>query len=246
MDNAIDLLVASAPLAAVLLAALTLVIQYRLFHKERKPIVMPIPLEFNDFKLPQINKDWVTKEDIGRKFSNSSLIITNYGGTTAMVKSYNYHFNNFEEIEKALGKFDGHSKYVSIQKNIDNPNSFNLKLCNGEKSYELRNIESVLRRGNILRVAEEQEILLPSYFIIISNFLLQQTKKKVLPELTLKLRYIDIDNKETLKIFIIKWDESRAITNRGGWEITNGAIIAKFVKEYKGKNVFKLKNSKAS
>ena len=169
-DYVIDLLLAVTPLVAVLVASFTLFLQYRFFHKERKPVVTPLPLEFSDFELPGINKDWETDDDIGRKFSASALPITNYGGTTAIVKSYNYHFNNFEDIRKELERHNSHSEYVSINKDNNNSEAFHLKLCTGGRGRNLPKIESVLQRGFILRVDEEQEIVLPSYFIIISNW----------------------------------------------------------------------------
>lgn len=235
-----DLVTAATSLLAVLIALGSLVFQYKFFHKERKPVITPLVKEFRDFILPNIQHDWESGSKIDKKFSETTIEITNYGGTTAIVESYNFMFDNLDEISRELDKHATTEEYVSIKQN-DDGNTFMLALRNSQGFINLPRVSSVLKRGAILRVDEEMDIQLPSYFMVISNYMFKQLVNTALPVLILKLRYSDTEGKEHLKIFKIKWDESNNITHNSQGVSINGAVVAEFVKEISGKTLLELK-----
>ncbi|PSL42148.1 hypothetical protein B0H99_101396 [Planomicrobium soli] len=225
-DQILNVVTAVTSLLAVIIALFALVLQFKFFNKERKPVIVPIIKEFTDQLLPDLNCDWETEEKIDEKFSNTKIKLTNYGGTTANIESYYYFFSNFKEVENELKRISDNDTTLIITK-TKRPQSFKFIVQTKKVNMWFDEINATIKRGNILRVDEELEIYLPSYFMILSNFLLKEEDINILPELTLLIKYTDIDKKENILEYLIYWDFAMSLKHKGEGVWLNGALVAK-------------------
>jgi len=200
-------------LVAVFVAIVAVVIQFKQFKKIREPIIAPAMKSF-DLELPETHLDWETGEKLDDKFSETTIPVYNYGGTTAINIKYSYKLTNLVEVEKSL---DNIVEYVDYEIWIDSidekaKGSFDLYFSNTRKNNMRRfhNIRSYIRSKDLIQPGEKIDILLPSYFLVIINyaFRLSAIDDIKLPILQLTLRYNDINYQDWEVKYIIKMDGS--------------------------------------
>lgn len=233
--NVIQLLTAIASLLAVSVGLGTLIFQYKSFQKQRKPIIRALLVEFNNKLLPKYSYDWETNTIIDRNFSNSTITLVNHGGTAANIDHFYYLFKNYKEIEQVLNDLAKEDEFLKIEPDKNRSHMFDLLVHGGEWTYRLQKISSYTRRGTTLKVDQELEIPLPSYFLVISNYLFNHRDANLLPELTLVVKYSDMDMKVRKQEYTIKWDNTKTLSAKEDGISFSGAIIPLFQKEVKEK-----------
>ncbi|PGR32982.1 hypothetical protein COC47_28150 [Bacillus cereus] len=229
-----------APLASVIISFCAVVVassalgfQYWQFKKNREPIIGPAIKSF-DLELPETHLDWETGEKLEDKFSGTTIPVYNYGGTTAINISYNYKFINLHEVENSLNNFPKTSSHsIRIDSVNENPLSFDLVFKNNTSKRRFMDIKSYVRRQDLIKPGEKVDILLPSYFLVIINymFLFSAFEDIVLPKLELTIRYNDINNKKWLIKYVVKMDMS--------YKLSNGRLESSFMSEFISKEKIK-------
>ncbi|HDR7621182.1 TPA: hypothetical protein QCX73_000577 [Bacillus mycoides] len=218
---------------AVVVASGALGFQYWQFKKNREPIIGPAIKSF-DLELPETHLDWETGEKLEDKFSGTTIPVYNYGGTTAINISYNYKFINLHEVENILNNFPKTSSHsIRIDSVNEKPLSFDLVFKNNTSKRRFMDIKSYVRRQDLIKPGEKVDILLPSYFLVIINymFLFSAFEDIVLPKLELTIRYNDINNKKWLIKYVVKMDMS--------YKLSNGRLESSFMSEFISKEKIK-------
>ncbi|MBV6678927.1 hypothetical protein [Bacillus thuringiensis] len=195
---------------AVLVAIGAIWFQQRQFKKNREPVIGPAIKGF-DLNMPETHLDWETGERLDDKFSETTIPVYNYGGTTAINISYNYKFINLHEVERSLNNFPKTSSHsIKIDSVNEKPLSFDLVFENSTSKRRFIDIKSYVRRQDLIKPGEKVDILLPSYFLVIINymFLFSAFEDIVLPKLELKIQYNDINNKRWLVKYKVEMDRA--------------------------------------
>ncbi len=222
---------------------MAVVIQYKQFKKIREPIIAPAMRSF-DLELPETHLDWDTGEKIDDKFSETTVPVYNYGGTTAINIKYSYKLINLVEVKESL---DNIVEYVDYEIKIDSidekaKGSFDLYFSNTRKNNMLRihNIRSYIRSKDLIKHGENIDIFLPSYFLVIINysFRLSALDEIKLPVLELTLRYNDVNYQDWEVKYIIKMD--------GSYKYKGNRLESSFVSEFVSKKRinWKVENAK--
>ncbi|WP_019414164.1 hypothetical protein [Paenisporosarcina sp. TG20] len=232
-------------LVAVFVAIVAVVFQFKQFKKIREPIIAPAMRNF-DLELPETHLDWDTGEKLDDKFSETTIPIYNYGGTTAINIMYSYKCINLAEVKESLDNIKLHKDNVikidSIDKKVKD--SFDLYFSNeNEKTSNFRrfhNIRSYIKSKDLIQPGESIDIFLPSYFIVIINyaFRLSRLEDIKLPKLQLKMRYKDVNYQD--------WEMKYIIQMGGSFNYKRNRLESSFVSEFVSKKRinWKIENAK--
>jgi hypothetical protein len=212
---------------AVVVAMSALGFQYWQYKKNREPIIGPAIKSF-DLELPETHLDWETGEKLDDKFSGTTIPVYNYGGTTAINISYNYKFTNLHEVEKkSLNNFPNTSSHsIRIDSINEKPLSFDLVFKNKTSKRRIMDIKSYIRRQDLIKPGEKVDILLPSYFLVIINymFLFSAFEDIVLPQLELTIRYNDINHKTWMVKYKMEMDRA--------YKFSGSRLESSFISEF--------------
>ncbi|MGE1112164.1 hypothetical protein ACQJ0K_10410 [Priestia megaterium] len=223
---------------SVLVAIAAIWLQNRHFRKQREPIIAPAIKSFS-LELPTTHLDWDTKEELDDQFSNTTIPVYNYGGTTAFNIGYGYKFINLKEMKKHLDhKVLGINFEIRIEEIDEEKESFDLIFTNEVKTRKMLEIRRYGNHQNLIQPGEQIDILLPSYFLVLISyeFQLSGLNDIKLPVLELTVDYNDINNKKWMVKYLIKIDT---------FKYKNGKLTSSFVSEFVSKQqINKKKNNK--
>ncbi|HDR4441239.1 hypothetical protein BK720_01700 [Bacillus thuringiensis serovar brasilensis] len=218
---------------AVVVAISALGFQYWQFKRNREPVIGPAIKSF-DLELPETHLDWETGEQLDDKFSGTTIPVYNYSGTTAINISYNYKIINLLEIEKVLNNFPKSSSHsIKIDSVNEKPLSFDLVFKNNTSTRRIMNIKSYIRRQDLIKPGEKVDILLPSYSLIIINymFLFSAFEDIVLPKLELTIRYNDVNHKTWMVKYKVEMDRA--------YKFSGSRLESCFISEFVSKEKLK-------
>jgi len=204
---------------AVILSAISLLIQRQQFKNANEPLINPIIKRVN-VELPRIRCDWETNEKIDKKFSETNLTLLNIGGGLAYDIKYYFEFNNYQEMVKVISKLQMYEdQYFELKCHSFNDHKYEISIKEDNGFVMFTQNQRYIKSLNPLKSGEKAEIPLPSYFMILTNALLRHGNKlgfqfiKELPELLLNIEYKNIMEKKKTKIYLIKWSERRSTKN---------------------------------
>ncbi|MNF98826.1 hypothetical protein D3C84_817010 [compost metagenome] len=172
-------------------------------------------------ELPDTHLDWETQEVLDNKFSSMTIPLYNYGGTTAINIKYSYKLTNFDKVKEYIDD-DSNSifpDYALELEQIDDKEyqNFNLVIKNpSKKLFRIPNHASYINLQDSIQSNGKIDIFLPSYFLIIINHsfrVYSLDEAIVLPELELKIKYNDINNKVWIVKYTIKMDSAYRYRN---------------------------------
>ncbi|MED4021988.1 hypothetical protein [Priestia aryabhattai] len=217
-------------LLAVVVAIVAIWMQQKQFKKQREPVIAPAIKSFN-LELPETHLDWDTGEELNDKFSNTTIPIYNYGGTTAFNIGYSYKFVNLNKIKTHLEhKLIRDNFNIKIEAIDEKEKSFDLVFTNETKRKRFHKIRPYLKRTDLIQSGDKVNIVLPSYFLVLINweFQLVDFDDIQLPELELTLVYNDINNQKWVVKHLIKMDTYR--------EYDGNELKSNFVSEFISKH----------
>ena len=230
-------------IAAVFVALFTAYFQVYQFKKNREPLISPT-IKKLDFLIPDILSDWEEDEELKKKFSNTFLSLGNFGYTTVFDVSYSFKAKNIIEIQKYLQEGQTGEELVIKNLEIDEKKQiFNIEIIteNGKKIYHKN--RRYTHRLDPIGEGRSIKVPLPSYFILLSNFILANMspfdEDEILPELELFIYYTDVDMKKWKIVYDIKWDIVRETKHSDEGMTIKGTLISKL--EFKSKLKNKVK-----
>lgn len=230
IESTIQLLTALASLIAVFVGLGTLVFQYKSFNKQRKPVIRVLRKEFHEKLLPKYFSEWESNKKIDPVYSESYLTVANYGGSAAHIENYSYNFLNRKTLEKKFKSIETDNDALLIE-NGEEEYEFNITIKQDGISYRQRCFESVLGNGKMINSGEEILIPLPSFFMVLSNYLMDTDAPVPLPVLKIFVRYSDLDSSFREQEFKVSWDsnKTRKATARG--TILTASLSIELIKE---------------
>ncbi len=233
VEGTIQLLTALASLIAVLVGLGTLVFQYISFNKQRKPVIRVQRKRFTQLLLPNYIEEWESSKLIGSVYSNSHINLVNYGGSASHIEEYSYKFLNKEKLKK---EFDAvrEGQETLILENGEDKNEFVI-VIEGIFSFRQNFYENVVEKGSMININEEIAIPLPSFFMLLSNYLISTDANVSFPELKLSVKYSDLDSNLREQEYEIKWDNSKTVKGTVNGVILTGSLSAKLIRD-KNKN----------
>ncbi|MFC2948552.1 hypothetical protein [Virgibacillus sediminis] len=211
-----------ASVLASVVAVITVWFQKYKYDKERTPIVSPLVTKFSLSDISLLT-DWESKAKIGRKWSEVKIVVKNYGKESIIDMNYSYAFKNYKEMEDLLVSFKSESP-PSME--LRNPEFFegkketiltqaSLKGDDGNTEFDY-SITRPLLHADPLTPQEEITLILPSYFIILTNYLI--TSESVFnsfdipyPVLELYVHCKDTDQRNWLTVYELYWDDRKNI-----------------------------------
>lgn len=226
-SNSINWWAIAGSIASVLaasVAVITVCFQKYKYDKERKPIISPLVSKFNLSDISLLT-DWESKYKIDKKWSGTKVNLKNYGKESIIDMNYSYSFKNYKEIEGFLESINSETP-PSLR--LYNPEFFkgkketilskaSLKGDNGKIQFDY-SITRHLLHADPLSPEEEIAINLPSYFIILTNYLITHPSEIVFnnfdhpyPILELYVHCKDTDQRNWLTVYEIYWDDRKKI-----------------------------------
>lgn len=218
---------------AVVVAISALGFQYWQFKKNKEPIIGPAIKSF-DLQLPETHLDWETGEKLDDKFSGTTIPVYNYGGTTAINISYSYKCINLHDVERSLSNFPKSTSHeIKVDSIDEEEKSFSLFFSNPTILGKILTIKSYIRRQDLIKPGEKVDISLPSYFLVIINymFLFSAFEDIVLPKLELKVRYNDVNHKTWMVKYTVEMDRA--------YKFSRNRLESSFISEFVSKEKLK-------
>jgi len=204
---------------AVILSGTSLYFQRKQFKNANEPLLLPGMKNVN-VELPEIRFDWETKKKIDKKFSETKIPFINIGGGLAYDIHYHFELYNYRELIKAIDElkmFEDYYFELSC-KSYEN-HEYDILVVEGESVRRFTHTQSYVRMLNPMKSGEEEELPLPSYFIVLTNAFLRHGNVlgfrhiETLPSLILNISYKTINNKKKEEKHIIKWSDRQRIKN---------------------------------
>ncbi|GGF06640.1 hypothetical protein GCM10010954_01350 [Halobacillus andaensis] len=225
------------------------------YDKERKPIISPLVKKY-ELTIVDILTDWETRRKVDKKWSEITFQLKNFGKEPVIDMNYRYSFKNYEIIKTYL-------------KNIQLNNECNLELkeptfikrkkelllkeasltgIDGEMKINYK-ISRPILNGNPISPEKEIEVNLPSYFIILTNFLLKNPNSRLdffslssipFPKLELTIYCKDTDQRIWMTVYELYWDSRMSSSlgiNGGHYQLILNSKHT-FTKKMKKRNIF--------
>ncbi|WP_440619587.1 hypothetical protein [Bacillus subtilis] len=228
---------------AVVVAIASIWIQIRQFKKQREPVIAP-GIKSLDLELPRITYDWVDDKRLDGKFADTTLPIFNYGSTSAINIIYSYKLNNHEKVRIRLEELLNDQSDLSVRftdnyldkdKGITDDLLFVIDEVVGNSYSSYFRTTPYIRRIDLILPGESVGIKLPSYFLILINYLSRMGGDDSFPELELKIIYNDTNFKSWETKFIIKVDQIWNISRKANPTISF-RLQTSLVNEFISKN----------
>lgn len=221
---------------AVIVAIASIWIQIRQFKKQREPVVAP-GIKAIDLELPRITYDWVNDKKLDKRIADTTLPIFNYGSTSAINISYTYKLIDDEKVRGRLEELmDEQSDIcVSLTDNfLEEGSTYDLlEVKDGTYKGRFRTTP-VVRRSDLILPGESIGIKLPSYFLIMINYISRIGEEDCFPKLELKIKYNDTNFKTWEAKFIIKVDQISKIQkfSNGNYKLQT-SLVYEFISKNK-------------
>ncbi|WP_298785627.1 hypothetical protein [uncultured Marinococcus sp.] len=244
-------------LTAAGIAAYTVWFQKFRYEKEREPLLSPMIQRFHleDIKLKD---DWETQKKVDKKWAETCVTLANFGSTPIIDIEYSYQLINYEYVKNNIETFNNIYKdeeesaivekeynYVKIEdapdKNSDTELRYPYLYVSGPGISSVNNvIHHYALKADALRPGEEVELKLPSYFLIINNYILISTRDiretkyiNFEPELKLFVHCTDVEQRKWIfefKIFLDVRNKIESNKNVSNYHIT---LAFDFVKSHR-------------
>lgn len=224
-------------LLAVIVAIASIWIQIHQFKKQREPVIAP-GIKPLDLKLPRITYDWVDDKRLDDKFADTTLPIFNYGSTSAINIMYSYKLIDNEKVREKLEELIDEKREIHLKLTDNHLDkhlgiTYDLLDVNDDGSYSgFFRTTPYIRRSDLILPGESIGIKLPSYFLIMINYLSRLEEQDCFPELELKITYNDTNFKTWETKFIIKVDQISKIEISSFYKLQT-SLVYEFISKNK-------------
>lgn len=178
--------------------------------------------------------DWKTLRKVDKKWSDVTFQLKNFGKEPVIDMNYRYTFKNYETINTYLMKIDLNKEcslemkdptFIKKQKELLLKQAI-LVGIDGEMKIVYK-INRPILNGNPISPEKEIEVNLPSYFIILTNYLLKNPNSRLdffslssipFPKLELTIYCKDTDQRIWKTVYELYWDSrmSSSLSINGG------------------------------
>lgn len=217
-------------LTAAGIAACTIGFQYYRYQKERLPVVSPLVKSFEIENL-RLNSDWDTKRVNTEKWSNTYLSLVNYGNMPLIDVDYSFSLENFEDTKNEIDRIEKRNNRP-FKLELKDPEYKKETLTKANMIWQIGEnspdrdltIQRPMLKANSIKPGEEIQLRLPTYFLMLNNYVLLTSSQTALsnfkldkrPKINLFITCTDMDQRKWKIIYTLKLD-NRASLAKEGW-----------------------------
>lgn len=234
--NWIPIISAVISFLAVSVAIVSIWLQQWQYNKKREPIISPTTKSFT-VELPGLGLDWETNEQLDNKFSNTSIPLYNFGGTTAHNISYSFKLMNLLTLEEQLGKYNSEKEIFAKIDQVNRENdSFDLFIKYNSSWKRFIEIRWFVKRADLISPGEKIDVFLPSYFLVLINYKYRALNRSddfemENPILELTVRYSDVNNDHYIVRYQVRLDGQYRVKGQM-FEVKGIELTSSFVHEF--------------